>query len=133
MEDEQPPKERVRHKPEDYYSPILCKDCGAELFQEVALVIRCPLGWNTLSKEGLRSKLVKIKGAYWDEVRWLCDCHARRPTKAQRHATDEKHIKRPGKRWYKNMVPAKPDPRAINPHRPRERRKRKPLPGPVEP
>jgi len=124
--------DRVRHKPEDYYSAIFCSVCGDELFQEVQLVIRCPLGWNTLSKEGMRSALVKIKGAYWEAAHWTCGCNERRQTKAQIAALSEMHIKKPGKRWYKNMVPAKTDTRAINPDRPRKQRPRKPVERPTE-
>lgn len=118
-------KPRARHKPDDDYEPIICKKCGEEIYHEVQVVVRCPLGWSSLSKEGMRSKKVKIKGTYFDDTRWICGCKIGRPSRSHQKITAERHLHRPGKRWYKNMVPKPKSEKAKNPH-PAKPRKRQP-------
>lgn len=74
-----PKRKRVRRYNDDY-EPILCKQCGEEVYQVVNLEIRAPLGWNNLSKMGLRSNRIQIIGASYDASHWTCGCGVRPPT-----------------------------------------------------
>lgn len=62
------------------YEPIICPQCDEEVYQRVTLEIQCPLGWNDLTKKGLRSNQVSIIGASHAAAHWVCGCAIRAPS-----------------------------------------------------
>ena len=112
-------KPRVRRKTDDSYEPVVCKQCAQEIYQLVSLVIRCPLGWQNLSKEGLRNKAVAVQGAQWSDTQWFCGCESYGPrSKSDRgprarppeNAPVDNRISKPGQRKSKGLVARKKKP-----------------------
>lgn len=83
------------------------------MYQTVELVIKAPLGWKCLTKEGLRDTRVQVLGAHFGDTRWFCGCEAP-PPKSKKLPTDRR-LWPANKRWTKNNVPGEADPRMKNP------------------
>jgi len=103
---------RTRRKTTDSYEPVVCKKCKQELFQLVSVVVRCPLGWHNLTKEGLRHRSVSIQGAQWEDTQWFCGCTTPSPrSKVGRHI--DTRLQRAGERWAKGHIPKDKDPKEL--------------------
>ena len=104
-----------KHLPEDDYEPVICKKCKEEIYQTVALVVRAPMGWKCLTKEGLRNRRIQILGAQYEDTQWSCGCDpVEAPAKKKALLTDRR-LRPAGQRWTKKHVPGEPDPRTVNP------------------
>lgn len=65
------------------YSPLLCKDCGQEIYQTVTIEVKIPLGWHDLTKNGMRNEKVTFLGARWEQAIEHCGCEPRLPGRKQ--------------------------------------------------
>lgn len=84
------------------------------MFQTLAIVIRAPMGWKCLTKEGLRDRRVQILGAQHEDAQWFCGCELVHP-KGKPNAPIDRRLWPAGRRWTKKHVPGDPDPRTVNP------------------
>jgi hypothetical protein len=98
-----PPKKR---KAEDDYEPVRCGSCEEEIYQQVQVTVKCPMGWKNLSKDGIRDKRVQIVGAVWGDSQWFCGCQPKPPSKAEKKPVVDRRVRKAGKRWAKNNVPS---------------------------
>lgn len=85
------------------------------MYQTVELVIKAPMGWKCLTKEGLRDKRVQILGAHHGDTRWFCGCELKTPPPKRRALPTDRRLWPANKRWTKNNVPEEVDPRMKNP------------------
>jgi hypothetical protein len=82
------------------YTPIICKKCKEEIYQVVDVTVRCPLGWQYLTKTAIRNDCVAIQGVKWEDTQWFCGCETSRPSPSR-----DRRVGRPGVRWNKGMKP----------------------------
>ncbi len=82
------------------------------MFQTLAIIIRAPMGWKCLTKEGIRDKRVQILGAQHEDARWFCGCPDELPST---NKPIDRRLWPAGQRWTKKHVPGEPDPRTQNP------------------
>lgn len=69
---------RERKKNENHHA-LLCRDCGQEIYQTIVIDVKVPLGWNDLTKNGLRSDKVELLGARWESAIEHCACKPKMP------------------------------------------------------
>jgi len=98
------------------YAPVICKDCGEELYHLVDVVVKCPMGWKDLTKNGMRYKQVQVVGAKWEGSQWFCGCE-RPVVRRNRGKPKDNTTYRAGQRWTKGLVPYEPHKRTKNPAR----------------
>jgi len=106
-------------KPDRGYDPIICKKCKQELYYLVSVVVKCPMGWKDLTKNGLRYKAVQVVGAKWGDTQFFCGCDGVQPNTSKDNITYKA-----GKRWTKGLVPNEPHRRTRNPSPIRKKRKK---------
>jgi len=87
---------------------ILCEKCETEIYQLVDVTMRCPLGWQSLTKDSIRDDHVSVMGVKWNDTQWFCQCP---PT--EQPGNKDRRRGAAGKRWNKGGKPT-PHQRALN-------------------
>lgn len=111
-----PPRSAVAGPNLDY-DPVHCKKCGDELYNLVSVVVKCPMGWKNLTKDGIRHKAVQVVGVKWDDTQFFCGCEYEPPRRSRNSITYKA-----GQRWTKGLVPDDPHRRTKNPNPIRRKR-----------